>query len=102
MAQSTCTQCGATWRGDKLERLCARCSAEAIANVNDARKKKVIAPAPDDGIFVPTQRVFESSARPGNDPLPSIFREYHYSFLQILLANIAWVAALIVFVLLML
>jgi hypothetical protein len=29
------------------------------------------------------------------EAMPSIVREYHYSFLQILLANVAWVAALI-------
>jgi hypothetical protein len=46
------------------------------------------------GLLEPTRHVLSSA---DDDQTPSILREYHYSFLQILFYSIVWTTAVIAF-----
>ena len=81
--------------------VCEKCDAAAIAQPEHACQVKVTASDPKEEERIQALQMPDSlppsSVEVEDDTTPSILREYHYSFLRILLYNLAWVAGLILF-----
>jgi len=78
---------------------CEECIAAGNAEIDDAVRLKSISPQVAAGAFVERLRRTESSRLSLRDDstVPSILREYHYSFLRIFVYNLIGMIALAVF-----
>jgi predicted RNA-binding Zn-ribbon protein involved in translation (DUF1610 family) len=100
MSEFICIRCGSSLPSDKaVTDVCEKCDAAAIAQPEHARQVKVTASDPKEEDRIQALHVPDSllTSSVEDETMPPIVREYHYSFLKILLYNLVWVAGLILF-----